>query len=258
MASDKARQQTNCCSCSSDTAPKAFQGLWLALRPPLASLWDAPGCAPDVAAWRPLLATLEHLQSCQTGSSQPAALPASVPSQLQDSGIDLGEAAALLRLDLAAGAAARSDKQLTVRLLNNEPAVSSAFADSGASAAAASPLQLLCELRAATLLAQLPAETDLPLGSGRAPALSARLCTLLDSMVGPLSSCDAEIAGAAVSLGPPAGGAGGQPQAGAGGVVLQQQIVAMPTAVKRAAASGCLLLARWAQVRAFDISVFCS
>lgn len=229
------------------------------LRLPLAALWQAPSCAPDVAAWRPLLATLEHQRGRQQGPEELAASALTGPADLRAGSISLQEAASRLRLNLAEAAAARSDTQLALRLLVGEPAASSTPAEFS-EAAAASPSQLLAGLRAAAQRAQLPATgsssaaaaasaAESLTGSGWAPAEAAQLCQLLDSIVRPLggSGKDASVPGtAASSLGLAAGSAGSLPQAG---MALQPEFAGMPASVRAAAARGCLLLARWAEVR---------
>ena len=213
--------------------------LGLALRPPLAALWASPACAPDAAAWRPLLSTLEHIG----GSTAAAGSVASVatPSGQHDGCMSIMEAHLRLRLHLAEAAAAASDDQLAVRLLERAPGSLPDAADP----AAASPLRLLTDLCAADLRARLPVATtpgvagagDPVQGSGRAPASAARLCQLLDSCAAPSDGSG------------PHSIVSGLLQGGQGAATSQPVVTCMPAAVRDAAARGGLLLARWAQVR---------
>jgi hypothetical protein len=212
-------------------------------------LWGLPTSAPDAAAWRPLLSTLEHMSGsvAQLGPAD-ATLASPLPGQL-DGCISLADAAARLRMHLAGAAAAAPDSQLALQLLDG---LASALPQPESSApslsAAGPPLQLLTELQAAAVLAQLPstagartAGLDDPLqGSGRAPAHAARLSQLLDDLVPQSSSTS--IAGCRLGF------VDSLLQGSGGDAALQPAVLGMPAAVRGAAARGCLLLACWAQV----------
>lgn len=178
----------------------------------------------------------------------PTSQATALPGQL-DGCISLAEAAARLRLRLAEAAAAAPDSQLALRLLDGLPSALPQPEGSVPSLTAASPpLRLLTELQAAVLRAQLPSTAgdktsglDDPLqGSGRAPAHAGRLSQLLDDLVAPSSGNS--IAGSRL------GSVDGLLQGLGGDFALQPAIASMPAVVRGAAARGCLLLARWAQV----------
>ena len=153
---------------------------------------------------------------------------------------------AAARLHLAEQAAAAADGQQATRLLYGVSAPPSGPEDS----TAASPLRLLTDLRAAALRAQLPAaivagaadDNDMLQGSGRAPGHASQLCRLLNDIVVPFGDRSASSSSGLASVDTLLRGAGAD-------VALQPVIARMPTAVRDAAARGCLLLARWAQVK---------
>lgn len=167
---------------------------------------------------------------------------------------------------LAEAAAAAGSAHFALRLLDDEPMLGPDWQDRApGDDGSPSPLHLLTHLQGAALLAQLgdaggalnpkpvarPAPENPPadgaagdalFGSGTAPAAARRLLTLMEGLVRPGGAGGCQ----------PGGPAGAQAQAAAGAaaatVALEPFLGAMPAAVCAAAARGCLLLARWAQV----------
>ncbi len=238
-------------------------GLSLALRPPAAALWLAPGCRHNAAAWSLLLATLQQVVDRPGASAAAAAPEAAGPAGRP---LTCAEAEPRLRMRLAEAAAASGSAEFALRLLDDEPMLGPDWQDTAAGDdGSPSPLHLLTHLQGAALLAQLgdaggalnpkpaarPAPENSPadgaagdalLGSGTAPVAARRLLALMGGLVRPGGAGGSQLGGPA----------GAQAQAAAGvaaaAVALEPFLGAMPAVVRAAAAHGCLLLARWAQV----------